>query len=176
MVLWRCVGGDFDAIRTAVRSTEKSLAWAGRRRAYQVPGGLALLFVWAAHAVAFTAPAAAGVTALGVRHRRPPRAAFWWTTVLTAAVAFAARVGYLVLRYRGAERVGHWEAHVDLLFSRAVIATWLLAAALLVTGLAARTRRLDGVVAGLCLSLALQLPLAFFASDVFGAQGVRLTY
>ncbi|MBI5849480.1 MAG: hypothetical protein HZB39_00350 [Planctomycetes bacterium] len=138
--------------------------------------GLVLLFVWAAHIGLVTVPGTAGAAILWRRGRATPKSSFWSIAASTAIVALGLRIAYLVYGYRDIQRIGHFEAHVDLLFSKAVIATWCLGLAVVVVGLLLSTRRLDAVAAGLCLSLAVQLPLAMFSSDVFTALGVELTY
>ncbi len=138
--------------------------------------GLVLLFVWAAHIGLVTVPGTAGSVILCLRRRAAAKSSFWPIAASVAIVALGLRIAYLVYGYRDVARIGHFEAHVDLLFSKAVIATWCLALAAIVVGLVLRTRRFDAVAAGLCLSLAVQLPLAVFSSDVFAALGVELTY
>lgn len=136
--------------------------------------GFVLLFAWAGHLVLFTGPGATCFAALAWLRRGS--ATFWAVTSLSALAALSAQLASLAHAYRGAEQVGVWDATFRMLFSSALFATLLAGALVALAGIAntRRRQRFPGLIAGLALSLALQLPLSMYAHDVFALIGIRL--
>ena len=138
--------------------------------------GLFLLVMWGGHLVLFTAP---GLLTVGVlAWKREDSRWFWPTTLTTAVVALAAQVAWMAYRYRGVTQASFWDVHFHMLYSHALFVTLGLAVVLGAAGLAIPPLRrgVPGVAAGLGVSLALQLPLAFKARALFAHLGLDLTY
>lgn len=138
--------------------------------------GFVMLFAWFGHGVLFTFPGLASAAGFAWWNRARPK--FWVTFLVTAGAAIAAQVAWLGYRVQGKETLNVWDAMFRILFSHALFVTLGLAVILAIAGIANKKRRqrFPGLLAGLGLSLLVQLPLSFYGRWFYGLFDVRLVY
>jgi len=140
--------------------------------------GIILLFAWGGHLLLFTLPSLVllfGV--VGSRKRHPAPGPPFWSIALLSAVAFTLfRLAYLLHPYRAQGWAGIWEVHIRSLYNLPLAAAYLLAGGLLLWArLSVRHRPLArALLAGVLISLAVQLPATFCSPGLYPRLGVEL--
>ncbi len=140
--------------------------------------GIILLFAWGGHILLFTLPSLVLLGGIvGARKRHPAPGPPFWSIALLSALAFSLfRLAWLLLPFRAEGSAGIWEIHLRSLYNLPLAAAYLVAGALLLWArLSLRHRSLArALLAGLLISLALQLPATLCAPGLYPRLGVEL--